>query len=154
MPARMHSEYLRAMYLENRLALGTLEIDGRVVSLAESKADVYVVSAREDHITPWRSCYRTTQLVGGRVRFVLTSSGHIAGIVNPPGPKRKHWLNEALSAEPDEWLEGAHEVQGSWWEDWALWISERAGGQRDPRRPGSEAHPPLEDAPGTYVLAD
>ena len=152
MPARMHSEYLRSMYLENRLAAGTLEIDGRVVSLAESRADVYVVSAREDHITPWRSCYRTTQLVGGPVRFVLTSSGHIAGIVNPPGPKRKHWLNESLPPEPDEWLAGAREVQGSWWEDWAQWIAERAGEQRDPPRLGSDAHPPLEDAPGTYVL--
>ena len=142
MPARMHSEYLRTMYLENRLAVGTLEIDGRVVSLAESKADLYVVSAREDHITPWRSCYRTTQLVGGPVRFVLTSSGHIAGIVNPPGPKRKHWLNEALPAEPDEWLAGAHEVQGSWWEDWARWISgagRRAARSAAPRERGAPA---------------
>jgi polyhydroxyalkanoate synthase len=152
MPARMHSEYLRSMYLENRLAAGTLEIDGQVVSLAESSADVYIVSAREDHITPWRSCYRTTQLVGGPARFVLTSSGHIAGIVNPPGPKRRYWLNESLPPEPDEWLAGAREVQGSWWEDWARWIAEHAGEQRDPPRLGSDAHPPLEDAPGTYVL--
>lgn len=112
-----------------------------------------MVSARHDHITPWRSCYRTTQLAGGPVRFVLTSSGHIAGIVNPPGPKRKHWLNESLPAGPDEWLEGAREVQGSWWEDWARWIGERAGEQRKPPPTGSEANPPLDDAPGTYVLA-
>ena len=108
----MHSEYLRAMYLENRLAQGTLTIGGRTVSLANSPAELYVLSAREDHITPWRGCYKTTQLSGGPVRFVLTSSGHIAGIVNPPGPKRRHWRNDALPVDPDEWLEGATQVAG------------------------------------------
>ena len=151
MPARMHTEYLRAMYLENRLAQGTLVIGGRKISVAASPADLYVLSAREDHITPWRGCYRTTQLAGGPVRFVLTSSGHIAGIVNPPGPKRRHWRGEALPADPDEWLEGATEVQGSWWEDWAAWAAERSGARGEPPSLGSEAHPQLEDAPGSYV---
>ena len=151
MPARMHSEYLRWMYLENRLAEGTLEIGGRKVSLARSPVDLYVLSAREDHITPWRGCYRTTQLTGGPSRFVLTSSGHIAGIVNPPGPKRKHWVNDQLPVDPDEWLAGAAEQQGSWWEDWARWAAERGGERREPPPTGSEAHPPLEDAPGSYV---
>ena len=153
MPARMHSEYLRWMYLENRLAAGTLEVGGRKVSLAKSPTELYVLSAREDHITPWRGCYRTTGLAGGATRFVLTSSGHIAGIVNPPGPKRKHWLNEELSADPDEWLAGATEAQGSWWEDWARWAAERGGERREPPTIGNEAHPPLEDAPGSYVRA-
>jgi len=151
MPARMHSEYLHWMYLENRLALGTLEIGGRTVSLAKSPAELYVLSAREDHITPWRGCYRTTQIAGGEKRFVLTSSGHIAGIVNPPGPKRKHWVNDDLPGEPDEWLGGAAERQGSWWEDWAAWAADRGGARREPPSLGSEAHPALEDAPGTYV---
>lgn len=152
MPARMHTEYLRWMYLENRLARGTLEIGGRrPVSLAKSPAELYVLSARDDHITPWRGGYRTTQLAGGPVRFVLTSSGHIAGIVNPPSPKRKHWVNESLPGEPDAWLEGATEVQGSWWEDWARWAEARGGERRRPPSLGSEAHPPLEDAPGSYV---
>ncbi len=151
MPARMHSEYLRWMYLENRLAEGTLEIGGRVVSLAKSPVDLYVLSAREDHITPWRACYKTTQLAGGTVRFVLTSSGHIAGIVNPPGPKRKHWRNDAVPADPDEWYEGATQAEGSWWEDWAVWANERGGKRRKPPQLGSKAHPPLEDAPGSYV---
>jgi polyhydroxyalkanoate synthase len=149
----MHSEYLRWMYLENRLANGSLEIDGRVVSFAKSPAELYVLSARDDHITPWRGCYSTTRLAGGPVRFVLTSSGHIAGIVNPPGPKRKHWLNEALPDDPDEWLEGATEVQGSWWEDWATWAESRGGERTAPPTMGSKAHPPLEDAPGSYVRA-
>jgi polyhydroxyalkanoate synthase len=151
MPARMHSEYLRWMYLENRLAEGTLKIGGRPVSLANATSDLYVLSAREDHITPWRGCYRTTQLAGGPVRFVLTSSGHIAGIVNPPGPKRKHWLNAECPADPDDWFEGATQTEGSWWEDWARWASERGGERREPPALGSEAHPPLEDAPGSYV---
>ena len=82
------------------------------------------------------------------MRFVLTSSGHIAGIVNPPGPKRRHWLNDALPADPDEWLAGATEAQGSWWEDWATWAESRGGERREPPPLGSEAHPALEDAPG------
>jgi poly[(R)-3-hydroxyalkanoate] polymerase subunit PhaC len=151
MPARMHSEYLRWMYLENRLAEGTLELGGRPVSLARSPVELYVLSARDDHITPWRGCYRTTQLAGGPKRFVLTSSGHIAGIVNPPGPKRRHWVNETLPADPDEWFEGSAEAQGSWWEDWARWAEKLGGKRRPPPSMGSEAHPPLEDAPGTYV---
>jgi polyhydroxyalkanoate synthase len=151
MPARMHSEYLRAMYLENRLAEGTLTIGGHKVSLARSTTDLYVLSAREDHITPWRGCYKTTQLTGGDARFVLTSSGHIAGIVNPPGPKRTHWRGELLPADPDEWLDAATEVQGSWWEDWTTWANERAGERREPPPLGSDAYPPLEDAPGSYV---
>jgi polyhydroxyalkanoate synthase len=151
MPARMHSEYLRWMYLENRLAAGTLTIGRLKVSLAASPAELYILSAREDHITPWRGCYRTTQLAGGPVRFVLTSSGHIAGIVNPPGPKRRHWTNDALPADPDAWYAGAAEAEGSWWEDWARWAAERGGAQRKPPPLGSSAHPPLEDAPGAYV---
>ena len=151
MPARMHSEYLRWMYLENRLAKGTLEIDGRKVSLGKSPVELYILAAREDHITPWRGSYLTTRLAGGPVRFVLTSSGHIAGIVNPPGPKRKHWLNDAVPHDPDEWLAGATEVAGSWWEDWATWAASRAGERQAPPSMGSARHPPLEDAPGSYV---
>jgi polyhydroxyalkanoate synthase len=152
MPARMHSEYLHSMYLENRLANGALEIGGAPVDLGASDAEMYLLSAREDHITPWRGCYRTTSLVGGPVRFVLTSAGHIAGIVNPPGPKRSHFTNDELTADPDTWLAGATEVQGSWWEDWATWIGERAGEQREPPTLGSDANPPIVDAPGTYVF--
>jgi polyhydroxyalkanoate synthase subunit PhaC len=151
MPARMHSEYLRWMYLENRLANGTLEIGGRKVSFAKSPVELYILAAREDHITPWRGSYLTTRLAGGPVRFVLTSSGHIAGIVNPPGPKRKHWLNDAVPRDADEWLAGATEVSGSWWEDWAAWAASRGGERQAPPPMGSDAHPPLEDAPGSYV---
>ena len=106
MPARMHSEYLHSMYLENRLATGrSRSAAGRSLS-TPSTSEMYVLSAREDHITPWRGCYRTTHCRRA-VRFVLTSAGHIAGIVNPPGPKRSHFINDELGADPDAWLAGA-----------------------------------------------
>jgi polyhydroxyalkanoate synthase len=152
MPARMHSQYLRSMYLENRLARGELELAGTPLDLSRTTQELYIISAEQDHITPWRSCYRSTQLFGGTKRFVLTSSGHIAGIVNPPGPKRRHWTNEHLLPDPDAWLAGADVHDGSWWEDWAAWMADRAGSRREPPLLGSTAHPPLGDAPGTYVL--
>ena len=128
MPARMHSEYLHSMYLENRLATGTLEIGGAAVS-SRRRATPTCTSSRRARTTslPGAAATARRQLVGGPVRFVLTSSGHIAGIVNPPGPKRSHCVNDELAADPDAWLAGATEVQGSWWEDWAEWIGERAG---------------------------
>jgi polyhydroxyalkanoate synthase subunit PhaC len=154
MPARMHSQYLRSCYLENRLARGAMEALGTQLSLDGVDAAAYVLAAREDHIAPWRAAYRTTQLLGGDdKRFVLTSSGHIAGIVNPPGPKRVHWVNDALPPTADEWLAGAQEREGTWWEDWTAWIEERAGGRREPPPLGSGLHQPLGDAPGEYVLA-
>jgi polyhydroxyalkanoate synthase len=151
MPARMHSAYLRTCYLENRLAADAMEVGGRTLRLGDVRAGAYVVGAEEDHIAPWRSSYAGAARLGGSVRFVLTSSGHIAGIVNPPSPKRSYRVNDALPAGVDEWLAGAQLRQGSWWEDWADWIGERAGDRRKPPRLGSRKYRPLEDAPGTYV---
>ena len=128
-----------------------MTIAGQRIGLDSITEDMYILAAREDHIVPWRSSYRSTQLLGGPARFVLTSSGHIAGIVNPPGPRRRYWHNDDRTPDPDAWLAGAAEHEGSWWEDWAAWIAERAGEQREPPRLGSDAHPPLGDAPGTYV---
>jgi polyhydroxyalkanoate synthase len=159
-PAATHAEYLRAMYLENRLARNEMELGGRRLDLTRVDTDTYVLAAKEDHITPWKSSYLTTGLLGGDVRFVLSSSGHIAGIVNPPGPKRKHWLhdgndgddgNAAPARSPEEWLATATEHGGSWWDDWAAWMAERAGGRRPPPELGSDHYPVLGDAPGTYV---
>jgi polyhydroxyalkanoate synthase subunit PhaC len=152
MPATMHSLYLRACYLDNALATGQLELAGRVLSLGDVTTDTYILAAKEDHIAPWRSSYRSTQLLKGDIRFVLTSAGHIAGIVNPPGPKARHWTNPALGPDADLWLAGAESRQGSWWEDWASWIEGRAGKRRPVPAMGSSRYPPLEDAPGTYVL--
>ncbi len=151
MPAAMHSFYLRACYIENQLARGAMELDGTRLDLGAVKEDAYVLSAKEDHIAPWTSAYKTTQLLPGKVRFTLSSSGHIAGIVNPPSPKSRYWTNAKNPADPKEWLAGAKEHQASWWEDWAGWIAERAGSRREPPPMGSQAYPPVADAPGTYV---
>ncbi|MGI9657261.1 MAG: PHA/PHB synthase family protein, partial [Gaiellaceae bacterium] len=118
MPATMHSFYLRACYLENQLATGNMEIADTKLDLAAADNDVYVLAAEEDHIAPWKSSYAATQLFGGDVRFVLTSSGHIAGIVNPPDSKRRYWTNDKTPAEPDDWRAGADEHPGTWWADW------------------------------------
>jgi polyhydroxyalkanoate synthase len=152
LPARMHSEYLRACYLENRLAAGTLELAGTPIRLGDSRTETYVVAAEEDHIAPWRSVYRANELLGGPTRFVLTSSGHVAGIVNPPSPKRSFATNGASPAEAEQWRDHASVSAGSWWEDWTPWVEERSGGRREPPPLGSRIHPPLGEAPGTYVL--
>jgi polyhydroxyalkanoate synthase len=154
MPARMHSEYLRSCYLRNEFARGEFEIDGQKLDPAKVEVDTYVLSAVEDHIVPWVSGYRTTQLLGGHNRFVLSTSGHIAGIVNPPGPKPKHWTNEAHPADPQEWKDGAQLKEGTWWEDWAKWIAKEGGPKvAAPLQLGSKDHAPIEAAPGSYVRA-
>ncbi len=152
MPAVMHSEYLRSCYLRNEFARGELTIGGERLDPGNVNVDTYVLSAVDDHIVPWESGYKTTQLLGGRNRFVLSTSGHIAGIVNPPGPKAKHWTNDELPTDPHEWKVAATLHDHTWWEDWAGWIAERGGPMKAPRRRlGSTAYPVLEDAPGSYV---
>ena len=153
MPARMHSSYLRRCYLENQFANGAFHMDGTVLHPAAVRQDAYVLSAIDDHIVPWTAAYRTATLLGGRSRFVLSTSGHIAGIVNPPSPKARHWTNEQIAESPEQWLEGAEQHRQTWWEDWAQWIGERAGEKVEaPKRLGSEAYAPMEDAPGLYVM--
>jgi polyhydroxyalkanoate synthase len=152
MPAEMHSFYLRYCYGENQLARDEMTLAGRQLRLGAITADTYLLSAQEDHIAPWRSAYAGGRLLGGAPRFVLSSSGHVAGIVNPPGPsKRRYWTNDALPSSADEWLAAAQEHAGSWWEDWSAWIAGRAGARVAPPPMGSSAYPPVEDAPGTYV---
>ncbi|WP_419917936.1 PHA/PHB synthase family protein [Candidatus Poriferisocius sp.] len=152
MPARMHSSYLRRCYLDNQFANDAFEVDGTVLHPGDVTQDTYVLSAIDDHIVPWTSAYRTATLLGGHNRFVLSTSGHIAGIVNPPGPKARHWTNDRIFGEPEQWLEGAEQHQRTWWEDWARWLGDRAGSRIDPpARLGSGTHPPMEDSPGLYV---
>ena len=155
MPAKMHSQYLRSCFLHNQFANGEFEVDGHKVDPGKVDIDTYVLSAVDDHIVPWVSGYQTTQLLGGRNRFVLSSSGHIAGIVNPPSPKAKHWVNEDdLPADPHEWKEGAQLREATWWEDWATWIADQGGPMvAAPRKLGTKKHPPIEPAPGSYVRA-
>jgi polyhydroxyalkanoate synthase subunit PhaC len=152
MPAKMHSQYLRSCYLRNDFARGEFEIDGQKLDPGKVDVDTYVLSAVDDHIVPWVSGYKTTQLLGGHNRFVLSTSGHIAGIVNPPGPKPKHWTNDSLPADPQEWKASATLEEGTWWEDWTRWIAGQGGPTvAAPRKLGSKNHPPIEAAPGSYV---
>jgi polyhydroxyalkanoate synthase subunit PhaC len=154
MPAKMHSQYLRSCYLNNEFARGEYELDGHKLDPGKVDVDSYVLSAVDDHIVPWKSGYKTTQLLGGEIRYVLSTSGHIAGIVNPPNPKAKHWTNDALPADPQEWKDGAELQDRTWWEDWAKWIAARGGPKvAPPRQLGSEDHPPIVPAPGSYVRA-
>jgi len=152
MPATMHAFYLRSLYLRNELARGVMEIMGQRLSLADVGNDVYVVGAINDHIVPWPASYKTTGLMGGDVRYVLSSGGHIAGIVNPPGPKP--WYEVAKPPNPpaaQQWREEAEQHSGSWWEDWTRWGGRRAGRRVEPPPMGSEKYPAIADAPGSYV---
>ena len=153
MPATMHARYLRSCYQKNEFARGEFEFNGQKLDPGQVSIDTYILSAIDDHIVPWISGYKTTQLLGGKSRYVLTNSGHIAGIVNPPNPKCRHWVFEGeLPDDPLEWKELAQLFEGSWWEDWAKWIAKQGGLKIDaPTRLGSKEHPPIEPAPGSYV---
>src|SRR3954453_23051940 len=151
-----HSWYLRNTYLENNLIKpGEITLKGVPLDLGEIKQDCYAVGAEKYHIVPWDAAGPITELSGADVRFVLASSGHIAGMVNPPGGKVNYWTREIKDVEassPEQWLQSATKHDGSWWSDWSAWLSARAGKKGKPPSMGSKRHPPLEDAPGTYVL--
>ncbi len=159
MPYRMHSEYLRHMFLNNDLAEGRFEVAGKPVSIGDIRAPFFLVGTETDHVAPWRSVYKLQLLNEGDVTFVLTSGGHNAGIVSEPGHKHRHFrLRERLPGEryigPDEWARIAAVEEGSWWPVWAAWLGERSGTPEPPPRMGAPDHgyPVLEAAPGTYVL--
>jgi len=154
LPGPMYVYYIREMYLGNRLREhGALTMLGAPIDLASIKAPAYVYASREDHIVPWRSAYKTLKLVGGAAQFVLGASGHIAGVVNPPSSgKRNYWTHADKPRSPDDWLDAATTHAGSWWPHWYRWLEHHKGGERPaPPRPGSDDHPPLGPAPGTYV---
>src|SRR5579859_2598654 len=151
LPAAMHSFYLHSLYEHNQLARGELVLAGQPLSLADIKNDTYLVGAVNDHIVPWKSSYRATGLLGGSVRYVLSSGGHIAGIVNPPSPKAWYEAGEHHPDQADQWRAAAVRQPGSWWEDWTAWSDARAGRLVPPPTTGSEQYPPLGPAPGDYV---
>ncbi len=151
MPATMHAYYLRRCWIDNALARDDMEALGVRLIVSKIPNDTYVVAAVDDHIVPWRASYRTTQLFKGNCRFVLSSSGHIAGIINPPSPKARLWLNDDLPPTPEEWLEHATQHQETWWKDWMDWILLRSGELRTPPPLGNEQYPAGVKAPGTYV---
>ncbi|MCC7413735.1 MAG: class I poly(R)-hydroxyalkanoic acid synthase [Gammaproteobacteria bacterium] len=156
MPAKMHSFYLRRMYLENVYKdPGGVTLAGVPIDVRTVKVPVYFLSTREDHIAPWKSTYAGARLLGGPVRFTVGGSGHIAGVVNPPAAnKYGYWTRDGVAEQdPQDWLAGAEEHQGSWWSDWERWIATYGGGRVAAREPGAGALPAIEDAPGSYVRA-
>lgn len=154
LPARMHSYYLRNMYLNNQLIeKNALELDGVKIDLSAVKVPAYFVSTAQDHIALWQATYKGAQVLGGKNRFVLGGSGHIAGIVNPPeANKYGYWTNEKLADTPDEWYQGSENHEGSWWLDWQQWVLKQGDMEMVPvRQPGDGKLPVLEEAPGRYV---
>jgi polyhydroxyalkanoate synthase len=153
MPAAMHSFYLRKCYVENALKdPGAVTLDGVPIDLTKVKTPAYFLSAREDHIAPWVSTFRSSHLYSGPVRFVLAASGHIAGVINPPAANKYcHWISSSRSKDPETWLEKATEHPGSWWPDWEAWVEKFSDGEVPARQPGAGKLKPIEDAPGRYV---
>jgi polyhydroxyalkanoate synthase len=154
MPYAMHSFYLRNFYQKNKLIEpGGISLGGEPIDLRKIKVPTYFVSAREDHIAPWKSTYRGTQILSGQNRFTLAASGHIAGVINPPAAQKYcFWVNPKTPENPDEWLAGSSEKKGSWWPDWDAWVKKLSGGEMVPARtPGSGKLKAIDDAPGPYV---
>lgn len=153
LPGPLYAYYLRNMYLENNLRVaGKLRMHGVPVDLAGIGLPAYVFAAREDHIVPWPTAYRSAQLLGGRTEFVLGASGHVAGVINPARQNRRHyWANAALPDEPGIWLSGAQQHSGSWWPHWGAWLASRSGGRKPAPAAAHGHHRPIEPAPGRYV---
>jgi polyhydroxyalkanoate synthase len=159
MPARMHSQYLRGLFLENRLTAGRFAVEGRVIALKDLSVPLFVVGTETDHIAPWRSVYKTQLFTDNDLTFVLTKGGHNTGILSEPGHKNRHYRIShrpagGLYVGPDGWLAQAEQVPGSWWPEWAKWLATHGGGLVAPRAMGAPQSglPPLAAAPGSYVL--
>jgi poly[(R)-3-hydroxyalkanoate] polymerase subunit PhaC len=153
MPAAMHGYYLRNMYLRNLLREpGGITLAGVPIDVTRVTVPAYFISTVEDHIAPWKATYAGAKLLKGPVRFVLGGSGHIAGIINPPGANKYcYWTNEQLPEDSDTWLRSAEQHPGSWWPDWAKWASQHGGRKVPARTPGKNGLKAVEDAPGSYV---
>lgn len=156
LPAKLHSDYLDFYETQPFAVPGQAELAGHVVDLRKVTNDLFLLAGVTDHITPWKACYRSTQLFGSKnVEFVLSQSGHIQAILNPPGnPKAKYFRSSKKPpATPEKWLGQAEEVAGSWWPFWAEWVKERAGPMTDaPKALGNKKYPPLGAAPGDYAF--
>jgi polyhydroxyalkanoate synthase subunit PhaC len=176
MPAALHRDFLHLALTGALARPGAATMLGSPVDLGAVDTDTYLVAGIADHLCPWQSCYRTTQLLGGDARFVLCTSGHIASMVNPPDnpkakfhappgplpghppgaaadPDARRAAGRASPADPRDWLAAAQTVPGSWWTDYAAWLADRSGGQKNRRtRLGGNGFEPLEPAPGRYVL--
>src|SRR4029077_12820773 len=153
MPAANHSYYLRNCYLENRLSAGSMVLDNTLLDLSKVKVPVYNLATREDHIAPAHALLHGSHLFGARVKYVLSGSGHIAGVVNPPASgKYQYWTNNNIrDVKLADWIKGATEHKGSWCPDWRAWLESIDAETVPARAVGSDEMPPIEDAPGSYV---
>jgi polyhydroxyalkanoate synthase len=158
MPFRMHSEYLRRLFLNNDLAAGRYFVGDRPVSLTDIRAPIFVVGTQRDHVAPWRSTYKIDPMADTEVTYLLATGGHNAGIVSEPG--RDHRSYQVMTKHPDDrfidpdtWIAQAPTKEGSWWPEWVAWLNARSGEPVDPPGMGAPAagYPPLADAPGRYV---
>jgi poly[(R)-3-hydroxyalkanoate] polymerase subunit PhaC len=154
MTAGLHADFVDLAMANHLVTPGAMRVLGHAVDLSKLKVDAYLVAGMADHLTPWQSCYRSTQLLGGDCRFVLSTSGHIAALVNPPGnPKASYQTNKDNPADARRWLRTAQTQQGSWWPDLGAWLAERSGPEkRAPARLGGHGLRSLVEAPGTYVF--
>jgi len=154
LPARLHADFLDLIGTNPYVNPGRLELRGKPLDMRLVNMDSYVVAGLTDHITPWQGCFNTAKLYGERSTFVLANSGHIQSLLNPPGnPKACFWAGAARQASAETWLEGAEKHAGSWWSHWLAWIKARSGGLVSaPPAPGNARHPPLDAAPGRYVM--
>lgn len=149
MPATMHSFYLREMYQQNKLVKGQMKLKDTLIDLTQIDTPAFFLSTRDDHISPWKSTYAGSLLMKGPVRFTLSASGHIAGVVNPASARKyNYWTNPRLPKSPDTWMGATVKHDGSWWPEWAGWLAHYAGAQVPARKPSDHA---IEDAPGSYV---
>jgi len=152
MPAANHSFYMRNCYLENRLTKGTMELAGERLNLKDVTVPIYNLATREDHIAPAKSVFVGCKFFGGPVTYVMSGSGHIAGVINPPdAAKYQYWADGPAAGEFEDWLKKAQETPGSWWPHWHQWIRSHDDREVEARPVGSAGHPPIEDAPGSYV---
>ncbi|MFL5655735.1 MAG: alpha/beta fold hydrolase [Ktedonobacteraceae bacterium] len=154
LPAKLHGELLDLFETNAFTHPGALEVMGTPIDLSKVTNDAYIVAGITDHITPWQGCYATTQLLGGNVRFILSNSGHIQALLNPPGnPKASYFMNDHYPADPQQWQARAKKQAGSWWEDWRDWLGKHSGEQKvAPEELGNEVYQPGIPAPGTYVF--
>ncbi len=153
LPAKLHAGFLD-LFLRNPLPrANAVTILSTPIDLRATRNDMYLVAGMTDHICAWRACYRSTQMFGGRIEFVLASSGHIQSLVAPPGNfKSRYYTGAQMPDDPDQWLHGSSENKGTWWDHWIKWIAARSGNEKPaPTALGNAQHKPMEPAPGTYV---
>jgi polyhydroxyalkanoate synthase len=153
LPGKMAQQYLRGLCQDDKFASDGFDVAGATVQIGQITQPICAIACETDHIAAWKSCFRGVQKMGSDDKtFILSGSGHIAGIVNPPAKKKYgHWLNPDLSLDPDAWKDTASQQEGSWWPHWQAWLAEKSGEMIPPRAPGSPKFPPICPAPGTYV---